>query len=26
MTSNLSPTVTLNNRQQIPQLGLGVYK
>lgn len=26
MTSNLSPTVTLNNGQQIPQLGLGVYK
>jgi 2,5-diketo-D-gluconate reductase A len=26
MTSNLSPTLTLNNGQQIPQLGLGVYK
>ncbi len=26
MTSNLSPTVTLNDGQQIPQLGLGVYK
>ena len=26
MTSNLSPKVTLNNGQQIPQLGLGVYK
>jgi 2,5-diketo-D-gluconate reductase A len=26
MTSNLSPTITLNNGQKIPQLGLGVYK
>lgn len=26
MTSKLSPTLTLNNGQQIPQLGLGVYK
>ena len=26
MTSNISPSVTLNNGQQIPQLGLGVYK
>lgn len=26
MTSNLSPTIKLNNGQAIPQLGLGVYK
>lgn len=26
MTSILSPSLTLNNGQQIPQLGLGVYK
>jgi 2,5-diketo-D-gluconate reductase A len=26
MTNNLSPLVTLNSGQQIPQLGLGVYK
>ena len=26
MTAQLSPTITLNTGQQIPQLGLGVYK
>ena len=26
MTAQLSPSITLNNGQQIPQLGLGVYK
>lgn len=26
MTNKLSPTITLNNGQAIPQLGLGVYK
>jgi diketogulonate reductase-like aldo/keto reductase len=26
MNANLSPVLTLNNGQQIPQLGLGVYK
>lgn len=26
MTTNLSPLITLNNGQKIPQLGLGVYK